>query len=696
MAGRRLGPALVLWAVVLVGSALAAATGLRLDFSSRAFYGGGPDEAAFERFAETFGPDDDLLFVLLPEDVATAPAATDLAAALGRLPQVRIALPPAPLAARLADTHAERFVRSDDGRTYAMPVRLSAGTDDLGFAVEAVAAVAEVVGAAGLPGAELAGLPAVRGRFFDLALADQMRLTPVSFAAVGLVCAVALGRLRWGVVAVVLAGVVLAVQVGAMAASGLAVGLLNQAYFTVLPALSVGETLHLLAAAGDAQAGGLAVPDAVRAAVRRVRRATVLAAATTAAAMASLAWTGVPEVVRFGLGILPGLAAVVAVQLTLAPALVVLAAPCGPLVRRRRAPWIRWGLFAMRRRGLAIFLALAAAVGLGAAARNVPVDNRLSDLLDRDDPVRRASERLARELGGVLPLSVVVAPAGAFPDAAAWSGVERAVAAVPGVRAVLGPGALSRATGSPPLVAARRAEALGLGRIVAPTGEVRLLVGTVDPGGRDFEALARRVEAAVAAALPGAAVRAAGTARMAYRGVNRVGEHLAAGLSAALVVVVLVVALGTRRIADAAAAAVANGLPLLVAFVVVGLVRGTVDPLAATVLALALGIATDDTVHLLADADRAERAGRRPAVAFGLALRHSGWAAGWTSLALVAGFAVDLAASFPPLRDLALLGGTVLAAALVADLTVLGALRVRLRRAPAPRRGSAPTAGPRG
>ena len=694
---RRRRLVLVAWSLVAVLFAGAALAGLRLDFSSRAFYTAGADARAFETFLETYGPDDDLLFVLLDADRVAPSRERAVARALAALPEVRAALPPRVLARRLAGTPAARFVVSGDGTRLAMPVRLAEGTDDLGRAVEAVGAVRAVLDDLGLPGAPVAGVPAVRARFFRLALADQARLTPVSFALVGLVASLALGRLRWGLLAVGLAGVALVVEVGSLALLDLPVGLLNQAYFTVLPALSVAETLHLLAAIGAAARPGADAGRAAAEGARRSRRALILAQGTTAIGLASLAVTAVPEVVRFGLGILPGLLAVVLLHATLAPVLVAWWAPRDLLVRCRRGAWVRIGRFAAARPVPVLILAVVTTAVLLVQARRVPVDNRLTDLVPASDPVRVAQAALDRDLGGSLSFSIVVEPAGqAGLDPAALARAERSILEVPGVRAVLGPGTLAAAGGGALDLVLDAAGALGLPPLRGRGGAVRLVVGCVDPGARGFSSLARAAAARVAEALPGVRVRPAGTVYWAYRGVNRVAERLASGIAGALLVIVLVIGASVRRLRDLAAAALANAVPLLGAFAFVGVVRGAVDPLAAVVLALALGVAADDTVHLCIESARHRARGRAARAAMAAALDHSGWAAGWTTLALVAGFSVDAFARFPPLRDLALLGSATLVLALVADLTVLPAVAGLRRRGPPPPPGSGRTEGPPG
>ena len=154
----------LLFIAALVGIALLPLPSLRVDFSSAAFYGGDPErEAALTRFQEHWGPDDDLLLVLLrpPEDQADkAPGGwalqpeirdrtRQIERALAQLPGVRhvlsLASAPFPLSEFTNGLHEStsfrealeaqrgtlRTILSDDARLTAIAVELKASSDDL-------------------------------------------------------------------------------------------------------------------------------------------------------------------------------------------------------------------------------------------------------------------------------------------------------------------------------------------------------------------------------------------------------------------------------------------------------------------------------------------------------------------------------------------------------------------------------------
>jgi predicted RND superfamily exporter protein len=137
---------------------------------------------------------------------------------------------------------------------------------------------------------------------------------------------------------------------------------------------------------------------------------------------------------------------------------------------------------------------------------------------------------------------------------------------------------------------------------------------------------------------------------------------------------------------------VPNGVPLAIGYAAIAIVLGRFDPLGGIVLAVALGIAVDDTIHLVARAREAARAGDPDPL--GAAVRGSGSACTITSLVLAAGLALFTLSSFPPLRVLGALGATVILAALVCDLWLLPAMLTVLRW-PTPAHGSRTGSAPR-
>jgi predicted RND superfamily exporter protein len=344
--------------------------------------------------------------------------------------------------------------------------------------------------------------------------------------------------------------------------------------------------------------------------------------------------------------------------------------------------------------GGTVLLCLVAAVG----ARRVVVDNHLSALLPADDPVRMASARIDQALGGTLALEVELSADGPWltaPRLAPLEAFERWAAAQPEVRVVSGPATLRNllpaATdpdASPDALALRRAllddgprapPGVRPEQAGEPTHRARVSIQTADLGGRAFAALAERVRTR-AAELPGH-VLVTGTPLLAYRGVDRIAHELLRSLLSVVVVITLAIAVLLRSAWLSLLALVPNVLPPALAYGALGLLGIELDPLAAVILCVALGLAVDDSLHLLARLREGQAAGLPLHDALEQAVTHSGHAALVTSVALCGGLSLDLLSSFPPLRLLGGLGAATLALAWIFDVVMLpGLLRAATRR----------------
>lgn len=715
------GLALVLAALCL-GLSLASALRLRLDFSSAAFYGSDdPEAASLQAFADRWGSDDATLHVLVEADppgvldIEPLAAMVALREALAAVPgvvevvdldTVTPSLGPGdvPLVqsfetaggkthdalrgVMLASPVVPRLLSKDGGHA-AMAVRLERSSDDVQAIAPLVARVTAVVrehqGRGGLR-LRVAGVPAIRAEFYTLALHDQLWLGPLVGVALALLLWLSLRRLHGVVIPLLLAGVPVAWLVGLMAATDEPIGLLNQAYFTLLPVIAVADAVHLVARMHeslrrhqrDPRDAGLR-RAAVLEACDRTGAACLLTSLTTGLGFASLALAPVPMLQRFGLYAALGIGLAYAALLLLGPLLLDAVRAEPPPPRAGMARLARLTTRRLRPRvAVMVALGLAALAALG--GRRVQIDNHLGALLPESSPVRQASARIDRHLGGTLSLEVELRgdqPWLEPPQIAAVSDFERWAAQQPEIRTVLGPAtvhALVPPFGPlPPEVETLRA------RVVDATGtRARISLGVPDIGGRAFADLAARVSER-AAALPGQAT-VTGTTLLAYRGVNRIATELRTSL--VLVVLVVSVAIGVllRSLRLLLVALVPNVLPLAVAYGGLGLLGIELDPLAAVILCVALSIAVDDSLHLLARL-RQERARGVPAPeALQTAVATSGHAALVTSVALTGGLAVDLASSFPPLQLLGGLGASTIALAWLLDVLVLpGLLRAASR-----------------
>ena len=655
---RRLAIGLI---AVLTVLAIVGATRIGLSFSSRDFFATSDDGAQaaadLEALTLRWGPDDATLLVLAEaEDVTTAEriaALSRLSDALADLPTVvrTLSIAAVPTSVRRAPPVVPALI-SEGGDATIVAVQLSASSDDLGAVVPIVDAVTGIVerhqGQAGLT-LTPAGVPAVRAAFFSLAIRDQAMLGPLVSLAVAGVLFVAFRRRHAVVVPMLAAGLPLVWLLGSMGAAGEPIGLINQAFFTLLPVIAIADAVHWVVrvhdewrAAPDDRDGGI-----VRAAAG-VGMACTLTSLTTAAGFVTLVAVDVEILRRFGtwaaIGIgLAWISVVIVVPLALS---LVRAAPSEPGVGRSRAV-ARWS---MEHPALVSVLAVGLLAAAGHAGEGLEVANRLTDLLPAAHPVRRASDRIDEDLGGILALELELAGARDTELAALadWARTQ------PEVRWV--------GSGQAAGAAWQRQD-----------GIARISIHTPDVGGRAFATLAERIEQR-ASAIEGATVVVTGTPLVAYTGVNRIATRLRTSLVGLLLVVTVVVGLALQSVRLAIVAVPVNVLPLLVGGASLAWLGQTLDPLAAVIVAVALGIAVDDTLHLMARTLEERRAGRSVDEAVLTAAEHSGRALVVTTVALAAGLSVQLLSSFPPLRLLGGLGTIIVVVALVADLTLLPAL----------------------
>jgi hypothetical protein len=675
--------------ILLIALAVAGAVRLRVDFSSTAFFGDDAQRVAtLTEFVQRWGPDDRTLLVVVqapdgdvssPEALAEierlshALAADDAVARVISLPTLRIDAD-GPTVATLLRTIPGALERvrtahgvvplllSDDGQVAAVLVELAASTDDLERAVAAVGSVEAVLAAhQGRVTTAIAGIPAVRAAFFELTIRDQLVLGPLALAIAAAGLLLAFRRVTVLAAAAFGAGVPLVLLLGTMGWAGEPIGLLNQAYFTLLPVIAVADTIHVVAGADRVRREQ---PDAsheevVRAAVRTVGRACLLTSLTTAVGFASLALTNVPILRSFGLWAAVGIAYAFATVVLLVPLVL-------PRKPGEHAPsrWLRaMAGFATRRPALVIVGTLVLAAAAIVPAMRVEVDNHLSGLLRPEHPVSRASAIVDEHLGGVLSLELELEK----PHPRRLAEVRAWAEAQPEARAVLGP------FGDDPQSAA-----------FAVDDRARVSIRVPDIGGKAFEELERRARDA----LGDDDITITGTTALAYFGVNRITTELRTSLLSVLVVVTLLMALLLRRPTLAVLAVPANLLPLWLGYAAVGLTGIELDPICVVILAVALGIAVDDTIHVMVRFVELRGGGNDGPEAAARAVEHTGRALTVTSLSLAAGLAVNAFSSFPPLAVLGTLGAGVILFALVTDLLLLPALlalTARSRRRPPPR-----------
>ncbi|MDJ0849485.1 MAG: MMPL family transporter [Myxococcota bacterium] len=212
-------------------------------------------------------------------------------------------------------------------------------------------------------------------------------------------------------------------------------------------------------------------------------------------------------------------------------------------------------------------------------------------------------------------------------------------------------------------------------------GAANILVRTGRQGSRAIRELEARIREVLAGedALSGLEAQVTGNAVVLNRSADHVaGDQLMSVGFAAITILVLISGV-FRSLRVGLLAMVPNGVPVLVFF---GLLGAGVAPLSlptGLIGCVALGVAIDDTMHLLVSYRRSRQDGDPPERAVAVTLHRVGRPVLVTSIMLVAGFLTVTLSGFATIRQFGALTALTMAICLATDLLLLPALLVRTR-----------------
>ena len=204
----------------------------------------------------------------------------------------------------------------------------------------------------------------------------------------------------------------------------------------------------------------------------------------------------------------------------------------------------------------------------------------------------------------------------------------------------------------------------------------RMTLRVVDGGGNYFIAVAQRIQDHLDAELKGQAItaRVTGTPWIAYSGINKVTEDVRNSLALAFVVIAIIILVLFRSLRIALLCLIPNALPLVVGYALLGALDWPLDPTPAIVFTVVLGIAVDDTLHLMARYREELRRGQPHQEAIRHSVLRTGRAVLITSIILCVGFGANGLSSFPSMVVMAAVGAAGIWTALCSDLFLLPAL----------------------
>jgi len=537
---------------------------------------------------------------------------------------------------------------------------------------------------------------------------DSMRLVPV---IVGLIGAVLLALFRsWRAALISLGSVGLAIvwAFGAMGWLGWPQTAVSQALAPFILTVGVCNAIHVLAryaTAGSRAAGATSREETLLGAVRDVGPACFLASATTAAGFGSFATSGANSFAQFGLTAAIGVLGGLVLSFTLLPLLLVRLVPRDLFVPRLSDSWTEListvvGA-AQRRAGLILWVTLGIAGASLLGIRSLRADVSVSSVFGEETRVVQWMRFVRDHMRDLGSLDITLAlPAGTrVEDPGVLAQIDELA---DGAASAYGFGEPSSMLTSVAwvnrLLHGDAPEFQRPGDSGGANAELLLLLALHEPGALDrWLSLDRRfvrvslegepptyaqtagsleaVRSYLASALPrGWGSELTGTITARFHMVHEVQRTQLRSFVTASLVVLLLVTLFFRSLSWGLAAMIPTLLPVLVTLGVMGASGIYLDMGTAMVAAVVLGVAIDDTVHLLVQYRRRRRLGVDPPQAMRESALHVGRAVVTTSVALSLGFFVLTLSSWASVASFGFLSGLAILGAMLADLIVLPAL----------------------
>lgn len=533
-------------------------------------------------------------------------------------------------------------------------------------------------------------------------VAEQARIIPLTLALAIAIALVSFRSLRAVVLPVATAGIALCWTLGAVTWLGVPLNTVTMIIPAVVLSVGLAYTVHVVSdyqrALVDPPAGVSRDEGPVAIALHQVWLAVVVTGGTTAVGFLALCISPIRSVREFGWIAALGVLATLVASLTFLPAALQLLGPPPRMPLRadgsRTAAVLARG--ALRHRTAVLLVGgLLAATALAAIPR-IEVNTDLVTNFPEDHPLRVQFQAYGKALGGARPFSIALEtewPA-TFLEAENLRELEelqRWLEAQPGVGGTTSVAdavrvvnrALGREGVSLPDDPSVMRKLAGTARsevahsfVTDEYRSTRILVRSQALSTREVARLVERIEARLAT-LPDT-IEATVTGRSVV--LARAVDDLAAeqmrslGAAAAGILVVLVLLFGSLRMG--LVALVPNVLPIVFYFGVLGFAGISLNPTTALVACVVLGIAVDDTVHLMTRC-RAE-AHRGPEEAVVQALRMVWRPVSVTTAVLCAGFLVLATGEMRNQAQFGALSALTLAFAWLVDVTFAPALCARI------------------
>jgi predicted RND superfamily exporter protein len=597
-------------------------------------------------------------------------------------------------------------VVSADGSFTAIVVRLEHHPGGFDYKIDAVKDVRAILEREVGDGYYLAGGPAFDEQFFYQSEADSIRMMFLMLALLVVILWMLL-RTVWGVVLpIVTVSVAILWTIAAMVLTGVRINIITTMLPPLLLAVGVADVTHMLVEYQNRCRAGVAKMPALRGSFEELFGPLFVTACTTALGMLSLTVSRIEAIREFGIFAAAGVVFAFLLTVTFVPVVLSYrpAPPAGaPNPRRNRFISTR-ALEALHRFNmarshtiLAVWVAvLAVAIGL---ATRVSAESSFLKIFKESAKVRQDTERIQDELGGTVTIDVMIDTG--RPDGVKDPAVLQRLAALeeflksqPDVSTALSVAGYFKSMrrafhgNDPsehrlPVTREEAAQYLLLYEMDAPDGEIGDFV-TLDYSQARVTARANMKSSNSAAALaqateeyikknfpPGLKGTVSGLLVMYADLEEYIRNSLIQGFSVALLSIFVVFCLQMRSVGLGTIMMIANCMPIVITLAVMGLFGIHLDSMTAMVASVAIGLADDDSIHFMSRVRSKLDAGIAVTTALRDAVVEVGRALVYSGLALCAGFAVMLTASFLVAIYFGLLVMLTIIISLAADLVLL-------------------------
>ena len=554
----------------------------------------------------------------------------------------------------------------------------------------------------------LGGIPHVRAEIIGRFTEDQMVFIPLAmlFSFVVLVIC-----FRW-LPGVIFPGFAVVVSstfiVGAMAAIGEPINIINQVVPTLIVIIGMSDAVHLVSRFREEAATAGDSITASRNTYRHMALACFLTSVTTAVGFGSLVVSRTDILQRFGVTSAIGVLFAYVVTINLLPPLLSWTKPKKVAIGRHAKGGLEGFVTAIVGTSIRhpVIVVTGASVLLGTAilvASQVTVETRLLETFEEGDEVSQTVHLVQEELDGVLPFEVSLSSSthGRFdkPDVLnAMQSFDREIASLDSVLSVTcytdllaeARVAYYADTGRRELPFDSEAEVVALASLIeggrpnpiAPfvtldRRRARVNVQIADMGSRAAIRLAEEIKEVIAVHfgdLEDVDVQLTGDAYVGSAGLTSLVHDMLASLLMAFGIIFVFMTLMFKSLRMGLLSIPPNVIPLVMTMAFMTLAGIELNTTTVVTFSISIGLAVDDTIHMLARFREEIGLGGTRDDAIMAAARGAGRAIVVTSVCLGGGMLVLLFSSFVPIRQFSVLLSVTVVSCIIGDLVLLPAL----------------------